>query len=184
MEDVFLRVLNMGITAGYCVLVLLFVRLFLKKLPKIYSYALWSVVYFRLLCPFSIKSVFSLLGINPQTVPSDIGMQPLPHITSGMTQMDAVINTGLAQAAPTPAASVNPMQVIVYGATVIWGLNSALRERRRPAIFREDLISRGRIITWTAARILPSAWQVLPRRISTGSIRCAGTERLRFFVSL
>lgn len=126
MEDVFLRVLNMGITAGYCVLVLLFVRLFLKKLPKIYSYVLWSVVYFRLLCPYSIKSVFSLLGINPQTVPSDIGMQPLPHITSGMPQMDVAINTGLAQAAPTAGASVNPMQVIVYGATVIWGLGVLL----------------------------------------------------------
>lgn len=74
MEDVFLRVLNMGITAGYCVLVLLFVRLFLKKLPK----------------------------------------------------MDVAINTGLAQAAPTAEASVNPMQVIVYGATVIWGAGRAV----------------------------------------------------------
>ena len=126
MEDVFLRVLNMGITAGYCVLVLLFVRLFLKKLPKIYSYVLWSVVYFRLVCPVSIKSVFSLLKISPQTVPPDIGMQINPRITSGVPQVDTVVNTGLAQAAPAVEASVNPMQIVVYGATVVWGIGVLL----------------------------------------------------------
>lgn len=126
MEEMFLRVLNMGITAGYCVLVILLLRLFLKKLPKIYSYVLWIVVYFRLVCPVSVKSVFSLLKVNPQTVPSDIGTRINPRITSGMPQVDAVVNAGLAQAAPAVEASANPMQGIVYAATVVWGIGVLL----------------------------------------------------------
>lgn len=126
MEGVFLRVLNMGITAGYCVLVILLLRLFLKKLPKIYSYVLWSVVYFRLVCPVSIKSVFSLLKVSPQTVPSDIGTRINPRITSGVPQVDVVVNAGLAQAAPEVGASANPMQIIVYAATVVWGIGVLL----------------------------------------------------------
>ena len=126
MEGMFLRVLNMGITAGYCVLVILLLRLFLKKLPKIYSYVLWIVVYFRLVCPVSVKSVFSLLKVNPQTVPSDIGTRINPRITSGVPQVDAVVNAGLAQAAPAVEASVNPMQIVVYAATVVWGIGVLL----------------------------------------------------------
>lgn len=126
MEEVFLRVLNMGITAGYCVLVILLLRLFLKKLPKIYSYVLWSVVYFRLVCPVSVKSVFSLLRVNPQTVPSDIGTRINPRITSGVPQVDVAVNAGLAQAAPEVGASANPMQIIVYAATIVWGIGVLL----------------------------------------------------------
>lgn len=121
MENVFLRILNMGITAGYCVLVILLIRLFLKRLPKIYSYVLWSVVYFRLLCPVSVKSVFSLVRVSPQTIPSDITTQITPHITSGVSQVDAVVNTGLAQAVPAAVeASANPLQIIVYVASMLW----------------------------------------------------------------
>lgn len=141
MEGVFLRVLNMGITAGYCVLVILLLRLFLKRLPKIYSYVLWSVVYFRLVCPVSVKSVFSLLKVNPQTIPSDITTRIDPRITSGVPQVDHAVNTGLAQAAPAVEASANPMQIAVYMASVVWGIGvlvlfgysvwSVLRLRRR-----------------------------------------------------
>lgn len=54
----------MSLTAGVTVLVVLFVRLFLKKLPKKYSYLLWSVVGFRLLCPVSFDSIFSIFNLN------------------------------------------------------------------------------------------------------------------------
>ena len=64
MENIFLQVLNMSLTAGVTVLVVLLVRLFLKKLPKKYSYLLWSVVGFRLLCPVSFDSIFSIFNLN------------------------------------------------------------------------------------------------------------------------
>ena len=50
MTDLFISVLNMSITASYVILAVLVVRFFLKNLPKKYSYLLWSVVGFRLVC--------------------------------------------------------------------------------------------------------------------------------------
>ena len=57
------KVLNMSLTAGVVILFVMAARLLLKKLPKIYSYALWAVVLFRLLCPVSITSQVSVLGL-------------------------------------------------------------------------------------------------------------------------
>ena len=56
-------VLNMSITGSVAILFVLLVRLALKRAPKIFSYALWAVVLFRLLCPVSITTDFSLLGL-------------------------------------------------------------------------------------------------------------------------
>lgn len=64
MNRIFLTVLNMSLTAGYCILAVIVLRFFLRKQPKIFSYLLWSVVLFRLLCPFSITSSYSLLRVN------------------------------------------------------------------------------------------------------------------------
>lgn len=65
MTDAFISVLNMSITAGYIILAVLLVRAFLVNMPKKYSYLLWSVVGFRLICPVSFKSIISIFNINP-----------------------------------------------------------------------------------------------------------------------
>ena len=56
-------ILNMTITASIMILFVLLARLALKKAPKVFSYALWAVVLFRLLCPVSVTTDFSLLGL-------------------------------------------------------------------------------------------------------------------------
>ncbi|MCL1918442.1 MAG: M56 family metallopeptidase [Peptococcaceae bacterium] len=66
MRGVFLEILGMSIMAGYVVLVVMLVRLPLKRFPKIYSYVLWAVVLFRLLCPFSIESAISFMPVFPE----------------------------------------------------------------------------------------------------------------------
>lgn len=67
MDKVFLQVLNMSLTASVVILCVMAVRLLLKRAPKIFSYALWAVVLFRLLCPVSLSSPVSLLEIfRPQ----------------------------------------------------------------------------------------------------------------------
>ncbi|MDE5932003.1 MAG: M56 family metallopeptidase, partial [Lachnospiraceae bacterium] len=63
MEQIFIRILNMSLTAGIVILLVIFLRLFLKRLPKVFSCLLWTVVLFRLLCPISFTSAVSLLGI-------------------------------------------------------------------------------------------------------------------------
>ena len=65
LHTVFSAVLNMSITASIAILVILLARIMLKRAPKIFSYALWAVVLFRLLCPVSLPSQFSLMGLFP-----------------------------------------------------------------------------------------------------------------------
>lgn len=61
MREVFLTILRMSFVAGYVILVVLFVRRLLRRFPKRYSYLLWSVVFFRLVCPFGTNSPVSLI---------------------------------------------------------------------------------------------------------------------------
>ncbi len=61
--EIFPKVLNMSLTASVVIVFVLLLRLFLKKVPKAYSYALWGVVLFRLLCPVSVSAPVSLLGL-------------------------------------------------------------------------------------------------------------------------
>jgi beta-lactamase regulating signal transducer with metallopeptidase domain len=57
------QILNMSFTAGIVIILVLFARLLLKKAPKIFSYVLWAVVLFRLICPVSVSSQFSLFAL-------------------------------------------------------------------------------------------------------------------------
>lgn len=61
MENIFLRIVNMSITASYCVVFICMARLLLRKCPKIFSYLLWCIVAIRLICPVGIESRFSLM---------------------------------------------------------------------------------------------------------------------------
>lgn len=63
LSEVFSRVVNMSLTASAVIVVVLLARLVLKRAPKVFSYALWAVVLFRLLCPVSIPSPVSLLKL-------------------------------------------------------------------------------------------------------------------------
>lgn len=118
MENVFLTVFNMSLTAGYIFLVVLLVRLLLKRAPRRYSYYLWGVMLFRLVCPFSFGSVLSLLPSARPVVPADIAYQAQPQIHTGIHVLDNAVNASLPAA--TPAVSTNPMQVVLAIAAVIW----------------------------------------------------------------
>ena len=61
--EIFPRILNMSLTSSVIICFVLLCRLLLKRTPKIYSYALWSVVLFRLLCPVSFSAPISVLSI-------------------------------------------------------------------------------------------------------------------------
>lgn len=97
MNRIFLTVLNMSLTAGYCILAVILLRFFLKKQPKIFSYLLWSVVLFRLLCPFSFSSSYSLLQVNTDIFSSDI-MHVWNMGDIGETVQDTTIATAIQEA--------------------------------------------------------------------------------------
>ncbi len=152
MEHLFLTVLNMSLTASYIILAVLLLRLCLRRAPKKYSYALWGVVGFRLLCPFSFSSVFSLFSLRPfdmtaaqaaggaalTYLPQDLALMETPQVTTGLPFLNAALNPSLPAAAP--AASANPLQIWLFVGAVVWlvgvcgfllyALLSALRLRR------------------------------------------------------
>ena len=68
MTAVFVKILNMSLTAGYCIVAVIVLRFLLRKQAKILSYLLWSVVLFRLLVPFSFVSSYSLLLMDTAVV--------------------------------------------------------------------------------------------------------------------
>ncbi len=61
MSNLFLRLLNISITAGWIVLVVVLLRFVFKKAPKWIRVALWGLVAIRLLLPVSIESALSLV---------------------------------------------------------------------------------------------------------------------------
>ncbi len=63
LEKLFIGILNMSLTAGIIIPFVMALRLLLRRAPKIFSYVLWAVVLFRLICPFSFSAAFSLLGV-------------------------------------------------------------------------------------------------------------------------
>lgn len=137
MEAVFLRLLNMSITASYVIAAVLLIRLLLRKAPKKYSYWLWSVVGFRLCCPVSFESVLSIFSFKPfdmsaaqsaggaalQYVPYDIGFMAQPAVTVGIPAANNFISSSLPAA--TPAASINPVQIWTGIAAAVWCLGVA-----------------------------------------------------------
>lgn len=122
MRELFLSILNMSLTASYIIIFVILIRLSLKKAPKVISYALWGVVAFRLIIPFSFESIFSLLprDINTVAIPQDIVYQQNPQINSGIESANAFINGMLP--APTIGASVNSLQIYIQIGTYIWVL--------------------------------------------------------------
>lgn len=61
---VFLRILRMSMTAGYCILAVLLIRRVFQKAPRRYLYMLWTVAAFRLICPVSVSTEFSLFNLE------------------------------------------------------------------------------------------------------------------------
>lgn len=127
MEQILIRVLNMSLTAGVAILAVLLIRLLLVRAPKIFSYLLWLPVLFRLLCPVSFSMDISLTGLlkaplfeegELQYIPADIGFMQEPEVTLPGKMMTEMVNSSLP--AGTPAASMNPMQGILFAGAVLW----------------------------------------------------------------
>ena len=118
MEKLFLSALNMSLTASYVIIFVMLVRLPLKKAPKTISYTLWVVVAFRLLCPFSFESIFSLIPASITPIPQDIAYQQIPQISSGIAAVDTYVNKALPST--SVAANANPLQMYIQIGSIIW----------------------------------------------------------------
>ena len=61
MNELFLKIINMSISASWLILAVLILRLVLKKAPKWVNVLLWGIVAVRLICPLSFESALSLI---------------------------------------------------------------------------------------------------------------------------
>lgn len=120
MADLFLKLLNLSLSASYLVVMVAALRLVFKKAPKWVYPVLWGVVALRLICPISVESVLSLLP-SAEPIPADIAMAARPGINSGIPAVNQVVNPVIAETfAPNPVASVNPLQIWLEVGGWLW----------------------------------------------------------------
>ena len=126
MSQLFLKILNMSITASWLVLAVLILRFVLKKSPKWVNVMLWGLVAIRLICPFSLESSFSLIP-SVETVPINIEMDWSPAIDSGVNSINNIVNPIISESfTPNPATSANPLQILIPIVACIWVLGIAV----------------------------------------------------------
>ena len=120
MNALFLKILNMSITASWLILAVVLARLLLKKAPKWVFCLLWGLVAIRLVCPFSLESSLSLIP-SSETIPANIEMQQKPVIDSGITIIDETVNPIITESfTPSPESSANPLQIVIPFVAIVW----------------------------------------------------------------
>ena len=120
MNECFLNIINMSISASWLVLAVLLLRFVLRKAPKWVNVLLWGIVAVRLLCPFSFESALSLIP-SAETIPLNIGMDATPTINSGINAINNAVNPIISQSnTPMAGASVNPLQITIGILEYIW----------------------------------------------------------------
>ena len=121
MNDLFLKIINMSISASWLVLAVLLLRFVLKKAPKWVNVLLWGIVAVRLAFPFSIESALSLIP-SAETVPMDIEMAVQPTINSGVPVINSMVNPMLSSFAPPQdvLTSANPLQIWIPIFSILW----------------------------------------------------------------
>lgn len=125
MSDLFLKLLNMSIAAGWLILAVVVLRLLLKKAPKWIVILLWGIVALRLVVPFSFESALSLIP-SAETFNAHNIQYETPAIHSGIPAVNHAVNPILGEAfAPNPAGSVNPLYVWTFIVSVIWFIGIA-----------------------------------------------------------
>ena len=145
MAAVFLKLLNLSISASWLVLAVLVLRLVSKRSPKWMNVLLWGIVALRLVLPFSVESALSLIPSAETVSPAVVQFDPAPTITSGVEFIDNAVNPSLSESfAAAPLASVNPLYVWTYlagwvwliglGVMLLYALVSYLRLRRRVSV--------------------------------------------------
>ena len=125
------KILNMSLTASVIIVTVLILRVLLRRAPRIYSYMLWAVVLFRLLCPITINTPLSVLGLfdtpivettdsvsQVAYIPNNIVHTENPEVTLPVPVLDNAINNALPQGAEQLVA--DPLEAPVSIATYIW----------------------------------------------------------------
>lgn len=120
MTEIFLKIVNMSISASYIVLAVLILRLLLKKAPKWIAVVLWGIVAVRLVCPFSIESALSLIPSSEVVSPA-IMTDSTPKINTGISAINQAVNPVIGGSfTPDSTTSANPLRLWIPTFAIIW----------------------------------------------------------------
>jgi len=115
-----INIVNASVSAVWLILAVVVLRLLLRRAPKWITCLLWAMVGLRLVMPFSLRSVFSLIP-SAQTLPQTIAYDPVPQIDTGVPAVNNSLNPILSEHfAATPQNSVNPMQILLAIGEALW----------------------------------------------------------------
>lgn len=125
MSGFFINIVNMSISASWIVLAVLLVRLLLKKAPKWITVLLWGIVAVRLICPFTIESVMSLIP-SAETISPQVLMER-PEINTGFPILNNTMNPIIQDTTVTvaPEKSINALQLFVGIFSKVWVIGIA-----------------------------------------------------------
>ena len=147
MDDVFLKLVNLSISASWLILAVLVLRVVLKKAPKWVMPLLWGVVALRLVCLFSIESALSLIP-SAETIPSEIVTETREPVRYEQATLDIVTNPTL------PSAAEVPVGVSRQQAQVDFNIYSVLWLAGMAALLVHALVSAGKLKRKLATAIL------------------------------
>ena len=120
MTELFLKIVNLSLSASWLVLAVLAARLLLKKAPKWVNVLLWGLVAVRLLCPFTLESAMSLVP-STEVVSPEIIRSPTPVIDTGFETANHAVNPLITDTfSPAPGDSANPLQIWIPILSVLW----------------------------------------------------------------
>ncbi len=120
MSELFLKIVNMSISASWLIFVIFILRFILKKAPKWVYMLLWGIVAVRLICPFSIESVLSMIP-RAETVSPDIMTNPYGAVHTGISAVNTAINPVIMQSAEQAAdKGINMLQICISSLTAVW----------------------------------------------------------------
>ena len=121
MVAVFLKLVNLSISANWLVLAVLAARAALRRAPRWTAVLLWGAVALRLMLPVSVESGLSLIPSTETVSPVVVQFDPSPTIDSGVPAIDGALNPVISQQfAAAPVASVNPLFVWTELAGAVW----------------------------------------------------------------
>lgn len=96
MTELFMKLLNMSINAGWLVLTVLLVRIIFRKAPKWLFPVLWSFVWIRLLMPNALESRLSVIPDISGFSASEQGLLSAKGFTAPVPYVGIVWCTGMA----------------------------------------------------------------------------------------
>ncbi len=120
MDAFMIKLFNMSINAVWLILAVIVLRFILKKAPKYINLVMWALVGLRLVCPFTIESMLSLIP-SEETIPSNIAFVSSPSVDTGFNAVNEIINPAVSQFAEVPyTLGYSPIDMLLRISFAVW----------------------------------------------------------------